>query len=126
MYIDLLTKIKNAQRAGKERLKVVYTNNDNAVAELLAKAGFIESVAKKGRLPKRILEIRPKYENEQGAITDIKFISRPSRHIYIGYRDLRSVRQGYGLGVISTPQGIMTTKEARKMKVGGELLFEIW
>jgi small subunit ribosomal protein S8 len=59
-------------------------------------------------------------------LTDFRMLSKPSRHIYSGYRELRPVRQHYGLAVLTTPQGIMTNKEAKKQKVGGEYLFEIW
>ncbi len=127
MYIDLLTKIKNAQQARKEFVKLGFSNMDLAVAELLAKNNFIDSATKKGRLPKRIIEIKLKYRDRNvGAISGVKFLSKPSRRLYAGYKDLRLVRQGYGMAVISTPKGIMTYKEARKQKLGGEILFEIW
>lgn len=126
MYIDLLIKIKNAQAAKKESVKVPYTNMDNAVAELLLAHKYIEAVSKKGRMPKRGLEITLKYNNGIGAIEDLKILSRPSRKLYAGYKDIRPVRQGYGLLVLSTPKGIMDGKAARKEKVGGQLLFEIW
>ena len=126
MYTDLLIKIKNAQQAKKESLKTSYSKMDLAIAEILAANKYVEAVEKKGRLPKRAIEIKLKYENGEGAISGIKFISRPSRKIYIGYKDLRSVRQGYGLGVISTSRGLMTVKEAKKSRVGGQFLFEIW
>ena len=61
-----------------------------------------------------------------GPFTDFKLRSKPSRHVYIDYRSLHRVMQGHGLAVISTSKGIMTDKEARKAKVGGEALFEIW
>ncbi|MBI2035072.1 MAG: 30S ribosomal protein S8 [Candidatus Liptonbacteria bacterium] len=54
------------------------------------------------------------------------FLSKPSKKFYVSYKELRPVRRGFGMSVISTPKGIMTDKEARKNKVGGELLFEIW
>ncbi len=126
MYTDLITKIKNSQRAKKEYLKVPFSNMDSFILELMQKYGFIESVAKKGRLPKRVLEIKLKYENGEGFIRGTKFLSKSSRRLYSGYSDLKTVYQGYGLGVISTPKGIMSYNEAKKAKVGGEVLFEIW
>ena len=126
MYFDLLTKIKNAQAVKKAVIKVPFSNSDMAIAELLVKHRYLESADKKGRMPKRVIEIALKYENEKGVIDSVKLISKPSRRIYAGYRELKPVRQGYGLGFISTPKGIMTTREARKLKLGGELLFEIW
>ncbi|MDP2695883.1 MAG: 30S ribosomal protein S8 [bacterium] len=126
MYTDLLTKIKNAQQAEKEKLKVPYNKMDSFIADILVKEGYIESASKKGRLPKRILDIKLKYQDGKGVINGVKFVSKPSRRIYAGYHDLRAVKQGYGSGLISTSKGIMTIAEARKAKLGGELLFQIW
>ena len=127
MYIDILTRIKNAQAARKEKLKVPYSKMDMAVLRLLNDHKFVHSVEKKGRIPKRSIEIKIKYNaKKEGPITGIKFVSTPGRKIYAGYRDLKSVKSGYGLSVISTPRGIMTGQEARKSTVGGQILFEIW
>jgi small subunit ribosomal protein S8 len=126
MYTDLLTKIKNAQAVKKESLKVPYSNADFAVSELLAKHKFIEEAAKKGRMPKRVLELKLKYQNGQGAIQGVRFLSKPSRRLYAGYKEIKPVRQGYGLLALSTPKGILDGKTAKKEKVGGQLLFEIW
>lgn len=126
MYPNLLTRINNAQAARKPGLKVPFSNMDMAVLEVLRKEGFIENVEKKGRLPKRVIDITLKYENDTPTIRGTRLISKPSRRLYVGYNDLRQVRQGYGISVISTPKGIMSNKEARKEKVGGQILFEIW
>lgn len=127
MYTDILTRIKNAQAVKKESLKVPFSNMDLMVLELLAKFGYIAAVHKKGRMPKRALEIVLKYdEAKKGAIRGVAHLSVPSRRVYAGAQELRPVKQGYGLGVISTPKGIMAYHEAKKANVGGELLFEIW
>ncbi len=126
MYIDLLTKIHNAQRAKKISVKVPYSNMDMAVAEILTTKGFVLSATKKGRVPKRIIEVELKYDGEHGAISAVRFLSVPSRRLYAGYQKMRPVRQGFGVAVVSTPKGVMTASEARKQKVGGQLLFEIW
>lgn len=127
MYTDLLTRIKNAQQARKDMVRVPFSKMDLAVAETLVRNGFVVSAEKKGRLPKRVIEIALKYDNEgNGAVSGTKFLSKPSRRMYAKYDELYPVRQGYGIGVISTSNGIMTTKEARTAKVGGQLLFEIW
>jgi small subunit ribosomal protein S8 len=123
MYINLLIKIKNAQAAGKNSLKVSYSKMDLAIAELLLKQGYLKNVESKGKTNKRMIEIDLK---EGKAIKGIKLISRPSRRIYAGYKDIKSVKGGFGMGVVSTPKGIMSDKEVRKQKVGGQLLFQIW
>jgi small subunit ribosomal protein S8 len=126
MYIDILTQIKNAQGANQESIKVPFSNMDLAVLEVLEKNQFVESVSKKGRMPKRIIEVRLKYKNGEGAIHGVKFYSKPSRRLYASYQKIKPVRQGVGLVVVSTSKGIMDGREARKQKVGGQLLFEIW
>ena len=126
-YFDLLTKIKNAQAVKKESVKIAYSNMDMKIAELLAANKFVEAVEKKGRMPKRIIEVKLKYQEDgHPGITDFKFLSTPSRRLYAGYRTFKMVRQGYGMSVVSTPKGIMTGRDARKEKVGGTLLFEVW
>ena len=127
MVTDLIIRIKNAQAARKESLKVPFSNLNFAVSEILAKNNYVESAAKKGRMPKRIIEIKLKYDKDgKGAISGVKLLSVPSRQLYKGYKKLTRVLQGYGLGVVSTPKGLMTNQEAKKSKVGGQLLCEIW
>jgi small subunit ribosomal protein S8 len=126
MYIDALIQLKNAQGARKEYVKLPYSNLNFAILELLARYGFITSVQKKGRMPKRIIEAELKYDGIQGKIQGIKIVSKPSIKTYRGYKDLKPIKQGYGISVLTTPKGVMTGAEARKQKVGGQILFEIW
>jgi small subunit ribosomal protein S8 len=126
MYIDLLTQIKNAQAVNKERVKTPYSAMDEKVLEILASKHFISGFEKKGRNPKKYLELALLYKNGSPAITGVKFISSPSRHVYRKYSQLRPVKQGYGISVISTSKGLTTDKDARKNKIGGEVLFNIW
>ena len=110
----------------KENVKVPYSKMNEAVVGILEKNNLVDSYEKKGRGAQKILDVKLKYNDSGGAISGTKFISKPSRRIYSGYSELRPVKQGYGISVLSTPKGLMTNKEARKNKVGGELLFEIW
>ncbi len=126
MYITMLTRIKNATMVGKRRLKVPFARLDYEIAEALVKKGYLESVEKKGRSVKKIIDISIKYDDEKPKISDIKLVSRPSCRVYNGYKTLRRSKQGYGDYFLTTPRGIMTGTEARKSKVGGEVLFEIW
>ena len=126
MYIDLLTQIKNAQAVKKESLKVPYTKNDERILEILTSRKYIAGYDKKGRAPKRVLSIDLKYEDGVGAIEGVRFVSRPSIHIYKGCDEIRPVKNGRGLAIVSTPKGIMTGEQARKENVGGEIFFEIW
>lgn len=123
MYIDLLTRIKNSSAAGHDSLRVKYSRMDASILGILEKRGFLKRFEVKGRLPKRIIEIEL---NPNRPIRGVKFISKPSRRLYSGYKEIRSSKGGRGLLVLSTPKGILGDKEARKDKVGGEVLFEIW
>ena len=123
MYINLLIKIKNAQEAGIKSLKSPFTKMDLAIAELLLRRGYLKNVEAKGKAAKRVIEINLK---EEKAIKGIKFISLPSRRMYAGYKEIKSVKSGYGMAVISTSKGIMSDRDAKKNKLGGQLLFQIW
>ncbi|MCK9186975.1 MAG: 30S ribosomal protein S8 [Candidatus Colwellbacteria bacterium] len=123
----MLNRIKNSILAGKNRLKVPFAKFDYEVAQALVKAGYLESAEKKGRSIKKIIDINIKLDdNGNPKVSDIKLISKPSHKAYKGYSDLRRSKHGYGDYFMTTSKGIMTTIEARKAKVGGELLFEIW
>jgi len=112
--------------AGKRRLKAPFSRLDYEIAEALVRRGYLESAEKKGRSVKKIIDIAVKYEGDESKINGIKLVSRPSRRTYLGYKDIRSSKQGYGDYFMTTPKGIMTGKEARMAKIGGEVLFEIW
>lgn len=109
--------------ARKDRLTVPFSKMDQAVLAALVGAGYLKSVEKElvGKRNMLVIKLAKK-----GAVTDFKLISKPSRHFYMDYRSLRPVKQGHGMGVLSTSRGVMTTKDARKQKVGGEYLFEVW
>jgi len=122
-YIDLLIKTKNAEHAGKKSVKVRYSNMDFEVAKTLARYGFFKKVDVKGRNPKRSIEL---VFNNERLIQGLRFLSKPSLKRYSGYENLRPVKGGYGISVLSTSSGIKSNIEARKEKVGGQVLFEIW
>ena len=127
MYQDTLTRIKNALMRGKQKVKVPYSAFDMSVLEVLARMGYIDSLQRKGRGVKRIIDIKLKYiDKNTPAITDFKFTSIPSRNIYSGYKDLKKSHQGYGHYIVSTPKGVFEGSEAKKQKVGGKVLFEVW
>lgn len=126
MYYRLLSEIKNATLAHKDRIVVPYSAMDFAILQLLIAAGYLKSAEREVVGRKNIVTVRLAYHGKIGAVSDFKIVSKPSRHQYKDYRSVRPVRQGYGMGVLSTSRGIMTAKDARKNKVGGEYLFEIW
>ena len=108
---------------GKENVSVPSTKMIRSVADLLAREGYLGEIDKQKA---STLTVTLSYKNERPAINGVKRISKPSRRMYMGVRDLRPVKRGHGLLVLSTPSGIVTGKEAREKRVGGEVLFEIW
>ncbi|MCL4399856.1 30S ribosomal protein S8 [Patescibacteria group bacterium] len=123
MYIDLIIKIKNAENAKKDILKTRYSKMDKAVIDILEKKGFIKSSEVKGKGYKKYIEINL---NGKRKIQGLKILSKPSVKTYSGYKDIKSVKSGFGTLVMTTPNGILTGSEAKKNGVGGQLLFEIW
>jgi small subunit ribosomal protein S8 len=126
MYYDVLVQLKNAQMAGKETFQMPFSKFDYAVARFLAAHGFASSAEKRAVGKRSVIEVKVKYADARPGMTDFRLISKPSRRIYAGYRELRPVRQGHGLSALSTPEGILSNVEARKKKLGGEHLFNIW
>ncbi len=93
-----------------------------AIADVLSKQGYVGGAEKKNHS----LVIPLSYKNGASAITGVKRISKPSRRMYMGVRDVRPVKRGHGLLVLSTPKGVMSGADAKRERVGGEALFEIW
>lgn len=126
MYHDLLIRIKNAQAAHHRVLTAPYAKFDAAVLKVLVDAGYVKNVEKKSMNKKNYLEVTLASSKAKSAINGIKFMSAPSRHIYVKASAVKPVKQGFGIGVVSTSHGVMSTKEARKAGLGGEYLFQIW
>jgi small subunit ribosomal protein S8 len=122
-YTDFLIQIKNAQNADKDSLKLPYSKMDKSIADILETKGFLKKIEVKGRKPKKIIKI---YLNHKKPISGVQFVSKPSRQIYKNHKEIKPVKSGYGLLVLSTSEGIMTGTEARKKKIGGQLLFKLW
>lgn len=124
MYYDLLAQLKNAMQARKEKFILPFSKMDFAVATALVDAGYLKSAEKETIGRRNMIVVRCK--GKEKGMSDFKIVSKPSRHFYADYRSLHPVKQGHGVAVLSTSRGIMTDRAARKAKVGGEYLFEIW
>jgi len=127
----MLIRIKNAQAVGNEQVSVPFSNMKLRIAQILKEGGFVMDVERRKKKAKKTefeyLAITLKYgEENRPAISGFKIISKPSRHMYFGVKEIKPVRSGYGMGVISTPKGVMNSKEAKKQNLGGEMLFEVW
>lgn len=123
---NMLNGIKNAGAARVPFTTVPCSGPVLAVAELLEREGYIASVTKKGKKVRKFIEIGIRYNDAKPRVSGVSRLSKPSRRVYMGVSDIKSVRQGHGLLVLSTPKGVMTGGQARKEHVGGEALFMIW
>jgi len=128
---DMFTRINNAQSVSHPTVDIPFSKLKYEIAKILEKENFIEKIekpkAKTGvRGEGKVLKIFLKYKDKIPAISEIKMISRPSQRIYLKSDKIKPIKGGYGVIVISTSGGLMSGKEARKQKLGGEVLCEIW
>ena len=124
---DMLTRIRNAQTAGIEKIELPASNTLLAVAEILKEEGYINAVKAYNHKGHRFLRVTLRYDDEGApVIREIKRVSKPGRRVYSGAEDIPRVRRGYGVAVVSTSQGIMTDKKARAAKIGGEVLCTVF
>ena len=124
---DFIIRLKNAGAIKKQSVSLPYSAFKMAIAEKLHEAGYLASVDKKGKKVHKTLDVVLKYdESGKHVIAGVKRVSKPGRRMYKSVSEIKPVHYGHGALILSTPKGIMTDKEARKEKVGGEALFEIW
>ncbi len=121
---DMLTRIRNALLMRKSGVLVPYSILKFRIAGLLAEEGFISAVDKTD--DPRTMRITLRYSNSKPAIQSIQRVSKPGRRVYAGAKELPRVRQDFGIAIVSTSAGILTNKEARKRKLGGEVLCEVY
>ena len=124
---DFLARIRNAITARKTRVEAPYSRLKEHVAEILLKEGFVSkvSVVQKGHL--RFVAVDLRYDHRaQSAITGLRRVSRPGQRTYVGWDSIPRIRSGMGMSILTTSKGIITDREARKLKVGGELICEVW
>jgi small subunit ribosomal protein S8 len=121
---DLLIRLQNASRAGHVRVTLPASKMKAAVAQVLAKEKYVVEIEK----PKKSnqLSMVLAYRDGKPVIQGVKRLSKPSRRLYMGAGEIHPIKHGHGLLVLSTPLGVMTGIDARRQKVGGEALFEIW
>ncbi|HUC02004.1 MAG TPA: 30S ribosomal protein S8 [Candidatus Paceibacterota bacterium] len=126
MHYNILSELKNATRAKKDKITFPFSKMDFAILTKLVENGYVKSAEKEAVGKKNVIVVRLAYKSKEAALNDFKIMSKPSRHLYTDYRSVPTVKQGHGLAMLSTSQGIMTGREAKKNKIGGEYLFEIW
>lgn len=122
---DMLTRIRNASMVKKSEVTVSYSKIKMAIAQTLAKEGYLEKVEKtKDKLPQLVIFL--KYDGREPVIHSLKRISKPGQRRYVKNDEIDKVLNGFGISILSTPRGIMTNWEALRDKVGGEVICEVY
>jgi small subunit ribosomal protein S8 len=126
---DMLARIRNASMARHASTLMPASKIKKAIAEILKAEGFIADVRDEEASEKNFAQIRVvlKYNRDKdSAFAGIRRVSRPGRRVYVGHDDIPRVLSGLGVSILSTSHGVLSDKEARRRKVGGELLCEVW
>ncbi|MCH1507272.1 MAG: 30S ribosomal protein S8 [Verrucomicrobiaceae bacterium] len=123
---DFLTRFKNASRARKDEFTAPYSKIKAEIARILQEEGYVWSyeVDTSGKFPE--IKVKTKFVDKTPALTDIKRVSKPGLRQYVGSNEVPRVLNGLGISILSTSRGIMTGHQAKKAKVGGELLAQVW
>ncbi|HBV33386.1 TPA: 30S ribosomal protein S8 [Patescibacteria group bacterium] len=122
---DMLTRIRNGLAVGKTEVAVPYSNLKERMAKILVQEGYLDAV-EEVTSPYRSLMLRLKYQEGQPAIRHLARVSKPGNRLYVNKDQLPKVLSGLGVAIISTSQGVMTNKEARQKKLGGEVICELY
>ena len=123
---DFLTRFKNASRAGNDEFSAPFSKIKAEIARILKEEGYIWNyeVDTSGQFP--ALKVTTKFVDGTPALTDLKRVSKPGRRQYVGAGEIPRVLNGLGVAILSTPKGLMTGHQARKQKMGGEVLAMVW
>ncbi|MFH1789600.1 MAG: 30S ribosomal protein S8 [bacterium] len=123
---DMLTRVRNASMINKREVCIPFSKIKKSIADILVGNGYLKNVEKKNDATHPYLLVTLKYNNKEPAVSHIKRISKPGRRVYVKNDEIKQVLSGIGISIISTPKGLMTNQEARKMKMGGEIICEIY
>jgi small subunit ribosomal protein S8 len=124
---DMLTRIRNSQVVLAKTVEIPYSDFKYNIAKILQEQKFIDELKTNNlnNKDKKII-ITLKYKDKLPAIRELKRISKPSMRIYIRAKNIKLIKRGYGFLILSTPLGLMTSKEAKKKNIGGEVICEVW
>ena len=123
---DLITRIRNAVLVGKNEILVPTSKLKLAVTEVLAKNGYLSAYEVTEATPRGVLHITINQPGTSAKINEITKVSKPGRRVYSAAADLPVVKSGRGIVIVSTSKGLMTGREAKKNKLGGEILVKVW
>lgn len=124
---DFFTRIKNAYMAFRNTVVIPYSGGKFSLAQVLQKSGYVGKVdVKKDNSVKKFLKLDLLYVDKKPKISKIIMVSKPGKRVFVGYKDLPRVLGGLGIAIVSTPLGVMTATEAKKRRMGGELICKLW
>ena len=122
---DMLTRIRNAQRALLPAVEIPHSKMKESIAHILKKEGYVAEITVAGK-PFKTIKLQLKYQGKKSVIEGMRRISTPGLRRYVGAGEIPRVRGGLGVAVVSTSEGLMTDNQARKKNIGGELLCYVW
>lgn len=123
---DFLTRVRNSTRAGSSGFRAPHSKMKEEIAKILKEEGFIEGFSVSDDGVKRVLSVVNKFVGRRSVVTDLKRVSRPGLRRYVGADEIPKVLGGIGVAIVSTSSGVMSSREARRRNVGGELLAFVW
>ena len=124
---DMLTRIRNAQTAGLEKVELPASRMLQSLADILRDEGFVQTVKAYNHKGRRYLRLTLRYDDEGNpVIREIRRVSKPGRRVYAGASEIPRVKSGYGVAIVSTSRGVMSDRKARSAKVGGEILCTVY
>ena len=128
---DFFIRIKNAYLVRKDRVVLPFSKMKYEMAKVLEQRGFILAIRKKKRIKKTgyeqmFLDLKLKYDDKEPSLSNIRLLSKPSRRIYLKNSEIKPVKDGYGVLIISTSKGVMSGEEAKKLGLGGQAIAEAW
>lgn len=124
---DFIIRIKNAGMVGKSTISLPSSKMKLAIADVLAKKGFVGEVSNKVKDGKGVMTVNLLYrEDGTPRVRDVQRVSKPGRRIYEKSKEIKKFKRGFGISVFSTPKGILADSDAKEQNLGGELLFKLW
>lgn len=124
---DCLTRLRNAATAGHPSIELKGSNLVVKLIELLRDEGYIANIKVTDEKPQKTIKVTLKYDNDRRPVfSSLKRVSKPSRRVYVQADELKPVLGGLGISIISTSQGLVTDRQARKSNLGGEIICEVW
>lgn len=124
---DLITRIRNGYLTSQKQIMAPYSAIKKELAKILVKENYLRKVTVEGKKPQeKKLVVKLKYPEQKPAISHIERISKPSLRVYLQAKELKPFRGGFGMRILSTSQGLMTDREAKKKNLGGEVICRLW